>query len=171
MNLVKKGLRIFQDIEVVISIIIIVGIVGLRVLGFVPYAVKTGSMEPTIHTGSLTYVDTHYDVKKIKEKDIIAFKLSDDLFVTHRVAEVHDDYFVTKGDANNTVDNRYVYDDEIIGKVVFSIPYLGMLSTAVDNNNFKFTVGIIVTIIVLNIVISLVVSDSKKEKNLMKGND
>ncbi|GAH60569.1 unnamed protein product, partial [marine sediment metagenome] len=48
---------------------------------------------------------------------------------THRVYDIKvvegEPYYITKGDANNTPDQKEVYEREIIGKVLFDVPYLG----------------------------------------------
>ena len=48
---------------------------------------------------------------------------------THRVYDIKvvegEPYYITKGDANNAPDQREVSKREIIGKVLFSVPYLG----------------------------------------------
>jgi len=45
---------------------------------------------------------------------------------THRIIEVKEDgNFVTRGDANNAEDMRTVSRFEVIGKVLFSVPYIG----------------------------------------------
>jgi hypothetical protein len=46
--------------------------------------------------------------------------------VTHRVIEKHDDHYVTQGTANNTEDDPIV-PESIIGRVVFVIPYFGVV--------------------------------------------
>ena len=45
----------------------------LYFLGIVPYVVLSGSMEPTIKTGSLCFVNKNISIDKIKEKDIIVY--------------------------------------------------------------------------------------------------
>lgn len=92
--------------------------------------VETGSMEPTISTGSVVFVSPaeHYT-----EGDIITFKrASDDADmppVTHRIIAVRADAgeyrYVTKGDANGVEDTKDVKPEEIIGAVRFHIPWLG----------------------------------------------
>ena len=104
--------------------------VGVRFFRFTPYAVVSGSMEPTYKIGSLVFVKD-VPVKSIETGDSISFVLDEDLTVaTHRVVGISDDgqYFYTKGDANETADPSPVYYKNIIGKVSFSIPLLGYFS-------------------------------------------
>lgn len=59
-----------------------------------------------------------------KKGDIITFRI-DDTVVTHRVTENRNGICTTKGDANKTADPVSVKESQIIGRVVFSLPYLG----------------------------------------------
>ena len=140
-------------------VLLAVALVGVRALGLTPYAVLSGSMEPTYHVGSLIYV------RKVAPEDVqigdpITFVVNEDLLVaTHRVVDiavettgtetVKDEetgeettvevpldepayYYQTKGDANADVDGAPVYYKNLIGEPVFSVPYLGYLSSALQ---------------------------------------
>ena len=41
---------------VVIVVLLAILLAGIRVIGFTPYTVLSGSMEPTYHVGSIVYV-------------------------------------------------------------------------------------------------------------------
>lgn len=56
--------------------------------------------------------------------DIITFH-NGDTVVTHRVVKKEKDIFITKGDANKTEDPVPAEASQIIGRVVFHLPYLG----------------------------------------------
>lgn len=91
------------------------------------FAVQTGSMEPKIHAGSIVVTKPFNNYQK---EDIITFKsITSVSSTTHRIHEVKEDndqkLFITKGDANDGPDIATVTKDLILGKVVFSIPYLG----------------------------------------------
>lgn len=53
---VKKIWNIATTILVVLVVALAVLLVGARIIGLQVYAVLSGSMEPTYHTGSLIYV-------------------------------------------------------------------------------------------------------------------
>ena len=60
---------------------------GIRLLGFSPYAVLIGSMEPAYHVVALIYVEK-VAPEEIKFGDPITFVLNDDLVVaTHCVVQ------------------------------------------------------------------------------------
>lgn len=93
-------------------------------------SVVSGSMEPTIDTGSLIVVKP---IDEYKQDDIITFCSTDSVkekdSTTHRIVGKEEmDGFVeyrTKGDANETEDPDTVKPSQIIGKQFFSIKYLG----------------------------------------------
>lgn len=98
------------------------------------FTVLSGSMEPAIHTGSIVAVKP---AAEYKAGDVITFgKISKTQTpTTHRVAEVKtvngQPVYITKGDANNAPDAREIRKSEIIGKELFTVPYLGYaISTA-----------------------------------------
>ncbi len=99
---------------------------GLFLIGIRPYAVKTGSMEPAIQTGSVCFVDQRVKFEEIREGDIIAFKAGE-MLVTHRAVGVDGDGITTRGDANNTDDAAKVTKEGFIGKTVFWLPHIGRI--------------------------------------------
>lgn len=137
-------MKIIKKIGKMIVTIIVVGILFANIYNFIlikvlhkdagtinGYAfleVISGSMEPTINVGDLVVINMND--KDIKENDIITFVNPDTTLITHRVNEKKDDGFVTKGDANNAVDEEIVIKDNIAGKYVFRIPYLGIIINA-----------------------------------------
>ena len=116
---------------VAVVALLAIALVGIRVIGFTPYTVLSGSMEPTYHVGSVVYVKK-VDPTTLKVGDPITFRLTGDVIATHRIIEVHGEGtpnlgFRTQGDANETVDG-ITPASAVIGKATFSIPYLGYLS-------------------------------------------
>lgn len=163
MAALRKLWSFVTTLLVVIVVILAILLVGVRVVGLTPYAVLSGSMEPTYHVGSLIYV-REIEPAQIEVGTPITFVVNEDLLVaTHRVVEIEsyttvqkemvdeegnpilneegnptytevelDEpsyYFTTKGDANDAEDGSPVYYKNVIGTPVFSIPYLGFLSS------------------------------------------
>jgi signal peptidase len=91
--------------------------------------VQSGSMEPAIHRGSLIFVKP---VGEYNVGDVITRKTDDPkVTITHRVLKKEEvegkTMFETKGDANNVSDGKNISEDMIIGKNLWSLPYLGYL--------------------------------------------
>jgi signal peptidase len=97
-------------------------------LGIRSYTVLSGSMEPSIPTGSIIYTmkNLGYNLH-----DVITFKTAGDQTVTHRVVSIENNgevLYVTKGDANSSLDGQKVTTDKILGKTYVAIPFIGKLS-------------------------------------------
>ena len=79
-------------------------------LGYKPFIVLSGSMEPSIMTGDMVFVK-ETDPDSLKVGDVIAYK-SGSAVVTHRIVEVKSENgetrYVTQGDANNAADQSLV---------------------------------------------------------------
>ena len=151
-------------INVLTTLIIIIGgiFLILYVCGIVPYVVLSGSMEPTIETGSLCFINKHTNYNKIQEKDIIAFKHKDGTLVTHRAVKVTKSGIKTKGDNNKDIDSNIVVKENYVGKNIFWIPKVGYIV-----KNFQTTKGVIIliTCVVLLLVSGLLFGeDDKKPK-------
>jgi len=132
-----------------IGFIVIIFFLIPRMFGIVPYVVLSGSMEPTIKTGAVAYVNTKKDVKEVVEGDIIAFNIESKQ-VTHRVVKINSDKsFTTKGDANNTVDLAKVKYTNYIGITIFSIPYIGYILGYLHSS---IGYSIISIIVILNVI-------------------
>ena len=108
-------------------------VIGLFVAGFFKYqpiAVLTYSMVPTFTRGDVVVINKLSDVEKIglKKGDIIQYKRKDTM-VIHRIIDIVDGNdergYILQGDNNNSEDPFIVYDNQVVGKEVFSIPKLG----------------------------------------------
>ena len=135
---IKRIWNWISSILVAAVVLLAVALVGVRIVGLQPYVVLSGSMDPTYPVGSLIYVKST-DYKQLKVGDPITFLVSEDTVATHRIIEVLPDeddpntirYF-TQGDANDAPDGSSVHYKNIIGKPVFSIPYLGYVSNYIQ---------------------------------------
>ena len=113
--------------------------------------VLSGSMEPTIHTGSVVFVKP---ISEYKVGEIVTFGKNDknNIPTTHRIVEsrVQDGhiFYKTKGDANDSEDSREIAQDDIVGRVYFSIPYLGYAI-----NFVKKPIGLMIAIVVPAVII------------------
>ena len=66
-------------------------------------------------------------IDSLKTDDIITFRRPDSKtqVITHRIANIVDGNFETKGDANSTNDGWAVIKSQVLGKVLFAIPLIG----------------------------------------------
>lgn len=106
-------------------------VIGPRLLGWEGVLVLTGSMEPTVEAGGVAFVD-RVEPKDIRVGDIMTFtRANSSQQLTHRVTAVvpttDGPTFRTKGDANDIPDVWTVTPRQVIGKVRFALPNLGVL--------------------------------------------
>lgn len=135
MNKIRKIWNVISTFFVVLVVCFAVFLMGSRLMGYRVFNVISGSMEPTYSVGDLIYVKevNPYD---IKEGMVITFVLNEELVVaTHRVVEVdtENQYFHTKGDANDTADSAPVHFNNVIGVPQFRLPLLGYVSDFIQN--------------------------------------
>ena len=97
-----------------------------RLFGYQIYGILTDSMEPNYPAGCVVYVKRNRQRRDPGWEMSSTFQMGTDtdLVMTHRVAEidVEKQQFITKGDANRSVDVTPVAFDRLIGEVVFQIP-------------------------------------------------
>jgi len=135
----------FFALLLIISIFPITG--NIKIL-----SVLSGSMEPTLHTGSVIIVKP---ISNYKIGDVITFgpNTKTQTPVTHRISDMRvvdgNIIYITKGDANDSPDIREIQKKDIIGKVLFSVPFAGY---AVDYAKKPFGFVLIIAIPAILIV-------------------
>ncbi len=112
---------------------------GLFLWVSVPYlfgqrslTVLSGSMEPQLHVGDVVVVD-QVPPLEVRVGDIVTFRDPEDAsrLITHRVREIDvngsEVAFVTKGDANTSVEHWMINSSGTIGRVRYHVWRLGYL--------------------------------------------
>lgn len=126
--------------------------------GHKPLVVISGSMESTLKVGGILYYSQE-DLDNFKKGDILVYK-KDKHIISHRIVSRQDNCFITKGDANNTVDSSLVQENQILGKGTnWSIPYIGYYA------NFIYTHKYILFLSVMVIIVDLTYDLYKKRKD------
>ena len=115
---------------------------GTGLLGIYPSIVMSGSMRPTIDVGDIALI-IKVPTNKIKSGDIIQYFTRNGM-ILHRVIEIKNGLFVTKGDANSMVDFKPIHPSQIRGKLLLVIPKIGWISIYMKriifflSNNFTY---------------------------------
>ena len=116
--------------------------------------VQSGSMEPSIKVGSIVVVkpSDSYAVN-----DVITFgeDTREEIPTTHRIISERIEggvaLYTTKGDANSSVDPQEIREDEIIGKVLLDIPFLGfILDFARQPLGFVLIIGVPAALVIFD---------------------
>lgn len=142
----KRALRWVTNITLIWVFVIVATIFLLPRFGSWRFdAVLSGSMEPALSVGGVV-VTKPVQPADIGAGDIIAFRAGE-MLVTHRVVEAISNQgqtsFITKGDANEEPDLSPVAAANVVGKVVFDMPFLGYLTAFA-----KTRLGLITTIFI-----------------------
>ena len=160
----------FTTVIVAVAVAMALLLVGARLIGLQVFTVLSGSMEPNYHVGSIIYVKK-VDPATLKEGDAISFLLSKNTVATHRIVEVIPDEnnpnvirFRTKGDNNDIVDTNLVHCENVLGKVVGTIPLLGYVSDFVQHPPGTYIAIVGLAILVLVVFVPDIVSNAKALK-------
>jgi len=108
--------------------------VGMRVLGLGTFIVTGGSMEPSIHKGSLVFVQP-VSPSEVKVGDVITFQQYGQT-TTHRVIRIGQGsaglMFKTQGDANIVADPEDKFFPGPVGIVRLALPIAGTIAGAMQ---------------------------------------
>ena len=135
---VKNKLDIFKNRENIINsnprniIPLVVAIIlaiwfAIGIFPIKPIAIASGSMEDELYVGDIAIIQK-CNANDVNVGDIIEYQM-EGYTIVHRIIEKTqrngEFYFVTKGDSNNAPDKEEVRENQLIGKVIFKIRYLG----------------------------------------------
>ena len=103
----EYGLRILLTLTGIAGVLLFI---FPRVAGCTPRIVVSGSMEPAVPVGSITYTCPNIPPEQIETGDVIAYELKNGIAVLHRVVkkDAEKEIWVTQGDANETEDTAAV---------------------------------------------------------------
>lgn len=170
----KENVKIAKKVIEIIAIILIYNIILIalssankisvvNILGYKSYIIKTNSMEPTISVNDVV-ITKMVEKEEIKIGDVITF-LQDGEVITHRITQIDDNgNYTTKGDNNNIEDIFKITYENIEGKHVLTIPYLGKIVQALDNK----IVFLIITLIILIFMLITIQNQEKRENRREK---
>lgn len=115
-----------NSIPLVVLVILVIWFT-IGVFPIKPIAVASGSMEKELYVGDVVIVKK-CNANDIVNGDIIQYQMKG-YTVIHRVIEKKQKngeyYFTTKGDNNPSEDKESVKEEQVLGKVIFKVKYLG----------------------------------------------
>jgi len=124
---ISKGLIYFLLIMlIIINIFMIISKVILKsdypnFFGYTWFEIASNSMYPELKKGDLVIIKLNQ--KDYKVGDIITFQ-DDYFYTTHRLVEINNTMYTTKGDNNNTND-KPISKTKVIGKVILKVAAIG----------------------------------------------
>ena len=131
--------KVFYILIIIYLIIFIPVLWGKR-----PLVVISGSMEPILKVGGILYYEK-INLDDFKKDDILVYQLNEHI-VSHRIVNINEYGFETKGDNNNSNDSYIVDKNNVIGRGNnWSIPYIGYYADFIYNHKYLLIVMIILS--------------------------
>jgi signal peptidase len=136
------------------------------------YTIISPSMEPNINVYDVV-ITRRVKPEEVKEGDVITFisssTLGEGLTITHRVKSVikteGDIKFRTQGDNNPIPDSALVTSNNLLGKVVFIIPFLGYIQFMLQSKSgWLFFLLIPAIIVVIYDVVKVIKLSNVKQR-------
>lgn len=137
----------------------------INIFGYKSYVIKTNSMEPTINVNDVV-LTKHVKQEKINVGDVITF-LKDGEVITHRITKIDNGdniQYTTKGDNNNIEDTFKITYEDIEGKHILTIPYLGKIIGILENKIIFLIILLIILIFLFMQLQSQEKKDNRREK-------
>lgn len=121
--------------------------------GLSPLVVQSGSMEPTVATGSLL-ITQKTPASELKRGDVVTVRRLDRTLVTHRIVQItlrgDTATLRLKGDANDVVDPE-AYMVKQAGKKVLVVPYAGYVAAWASSRLGLFVLGLYVAFLAVTV--------------------
>lgn len=153
--------------EIFIKVLYILLLIYLSIFiptfwGYKPLVIISGSMEPVLKVGGILYYK-EIKLDEYAKDDIVVYK-SNKYLISHRIVEIKDNGFKTKGDANKNIDSNLLSFNKVLGKGTnWSIPYIGYYADFVYKNKRYLYITLI--ILVINFIISNYVGEENEKNN------
>ena len=118
-----------QNIFLILSILLVLSIIyiqfflkemNIKPFGIEALIVQSNSMSPIFRKRDIIIIQ---EQKEYKIGDIVTYKANTGELITHRIIEKTENGFYTKGDNNNTKDEKEIYNQDVIGKVVYILHF------------------------------------------------
>lgn len=155
MKLKARQRNLLIDILVIIALLaaVIIVYVGaqLWLATDTPFIViASGSMSPALEVGDIIIVQK-VSSTSLQVGDIIVFDSPEEIRTIHRVTQIQPlpngtIQFKTKGDANPSEETYWTSEEDVHGRVLYKIPYLGWMALI---PTIPITIAVIIIIITL----------------------
>ena len=144
---VSGGLLVIV-LAIAVAVIIVPWLSGSTAL-----TVLTASMEPKLPPGTLVVVKP-VDASEIRIGDVVTYQPNSGVaeYITHRVVSVSRSTnggiaFITKGDNNADPDPAPVTAPQVMGRVWYSLPWIGTLNTALGGGGKAWIVIVVAVLL------------------------
>ncbi|MCD8328912.1 MAG: signal peptidase I [Ruminococcus sp.] len=165
MKKLRKILSVFLNVAFTLLLILGVALLALRAMGYKLYAVKTQSMQNIYPAGTLIITDSTA-AEDIEVGDVISFTVAKNTVVTHRVTknDTENELIYTKGDMNDSEDSSPIAYDNVLGCIVFGIPYIGNAALYLRKKYVKIALIVLLALLAIYLIVSLIIKIVAKIK-------
>ena len=164
MKKIKLRNIIFNFLAIVT--VIAVGAVAFNLItGNKGYAVTSDSMADKLVRGDAVF-SRPVSFDELKEGDVITVRVGDAGFFTHRIVRIDSEKktVTTKGDANDSEDPMPTEEKNIVGKMWYSVPFLGYFSIIFTGSSATKIIIVLVIAAAVLIAVNSVLAKSKKAR-------
>lgn len=124
--------------------------------------------ERSLHIGDLVIVQginaSNVKAAQYPDGDIIVFRRGDELIIHRAIEKRLEDghiFYVTKGDGNPGADSESVSEDQVVGKVILRIPWIGHLALFMqglvhDSSGTYLIIAVLIILIIAELLIPMV---------------
>jgi signal peptidase I len=153
---INHYVRLVSDVVLWLGVILLsfflLFVYGPLLLGWSSYIVLSPSMNPTIQAGSIAVVRP-VDPITLQQNDIAVYR-KNEAIILHRIQQIEkkndQTLFVFKGDANKYADFEKVTEKQIVGKMVYSIPYAGYIVKYANDNKILLLILLALAFVLFN---------------------
>lgn len=114
--------------------------------------IKEDTMKNSIYYNDLVFIEKNINIEQLNEKDIIAININENTTIS-RIYQISNDKkeIVVKGDNNLHINNKTIDQNNLEGKIVFKIPWIGFFISILET---KFITIIFIIILILRFLLN-----------------
>lgn len=154
---------VFTTIELVIVVALFAAIVLPLPFGFKPSIVMTGSMEPTVPTGSIVWTDQNFTEDDLEVGTIAVYEPRLGTEVMHRIIAIDGDTYTFQGDNNASPDLAEPTAENVKGIYMFHVPEAGKAFSWFMDNKIPLLLILVGINLAVYVVSTLLVRRADKE--------
>ncbi len=174
-----KGLLYYLGMGIsagLFGLVLMVGAVVIvipAIAGATPLTVLTSSMEPGLPPGTLVVVKP-IETNEIAMGDVITYQIESGKpgVITHRITGITNSSdgsrtFTLQGDNNDVADDLQVIPIQVVGKLWYSVPWIGNVSNYVNGDGRSWLVPVVAIALFIYagfMIMSGIVSSARKRK-------
>lgn len=162
MTKIKIG-NVLYNILAIVTVIAVLFVGFNIVTGAKGYAVTSDSMAKKLNVGDVVF-SKKVSFEELEKGDIVTVRINEKSFFTHRIVDIDKENrtVTTRGDANAVNDPIPAKAEMIVGRMVYSVPFLGYISI-LFNGGSNITL-LIVLIILAAVLIAVNTIITRKQK-------